>query len=377
MKQKSISILKNLRHPNGLFSASKKNVSTGYNMAWIRDNVYECLGLEGFEDELITQTYQTMLDIFLKHEQKIDNAILNPPSNKQEYLHARYFPHNLEESREEWGNKQNDMIGAFLFKISDLTQKGFKIVRDRNDIRILQKLVKYLDSISYYRDPDNGMWEENEEIHSSSVGACVAGLKKLRETKFIMDEKEATVTTCELSATGGTDGIFNKKSKTNYKKRTNKNTNKKTTKIYVPEELIQKGMDTLEVLLPRESVTKRADLALLSLIWPYEIATKEQAKQILKNVEEDLVREKGVIRYIGDKYYNENGEAEWTMGFPWLAIIHKKIRNRKKYKFYLGRSLSCQNKLMEMPELYYANSRIHNQNSPLGWAQSLLIAALE
>ena len=149
------------------------------------------------------------------------------------------------------------------------------------------------------------------------------------------------------------------------------------TKIYVPEELIQKGMDTLEVLLPRESVTKRADLALLSLIWPYEIATKEQAKQILKNVEEDLVREKGVIRYIGDKYYNENGEAEWTMGFPWLAIIHKKIRNRKKYKFYLGRSLSCQNKLMEMPELYYANSRIHNQNSPLGWAQSLLIAALE
>jgi len=335
MKQASILILKKLRHENGLFSASKKDVSTGYNMAWIRDNVYECLGLEKSEKLLVTQTYQTMLDIFLKHENKIDSAILNPPKNKQDYLHARYFPHNLEESKEEWGNKQNDMVGTFLFKISDLTQKGLKIIRNQNDIRILQKLVKYLDSISYYRDPDNGMWEEKEEIHSSSVGACVAGLKKLKETEF----------------------------------------NK--TMIYVPEELIKKGMDTLEVLLPRESVTKKVDLALLSLIWPFEIATKEQAKEILKNVEENLVREKGVVRYIRDSYYNENGEAEWTMGFPWLAIIYRKLKNQKKYKFYMNKSLSCQNKSKEMPELYFAKSQKHNQNSPLGWAQSLLIVAME
>ena len=339
MKQASITILKNLRHPNGLFSASKKDVSTGYNMAWIRDNVYECLGLEKSEKKLVIQTYQAMLDIFLKHENKIDSAILSPPKNKQDYLHARYFPNNLEESKEEWGNKQNDMIGAFLFKISDLSQKGFKIIRDENDIRILQKLVKYLDSISYYRDPDNGMWEENEEIHSSSVGACVAGLKKLKETGFVIEKKKSFV--------------------------------------YVPEELIQKGMDTLEVLLPKESVTKKADLALLSLIWPYEIVTKSQAREILKNVEETLVRERGVIRYSGDRYYNQNGEAEWTMGFPWLAIIYKKMRNQKKYKLYLDKSLSCINPMKELPELYLAKTKKHNHNSPLGWSQSLLIAALE
>ena len=339
MKQISISILKNLRHPNGLFSASKKDVSTGYNMAWIRDNVYECLGLEKSEKWLVTQTYQTMLDIFLKHEKKIDSAILNPPRDKMDYLHARYFPHNLEESKEEWGNKQNDMIGAFLFKIADLTQKRFKIIRDENDIRILQKLVKYLDSISYYRDCDNGIWEEKEEIHSSSVGACAAGLKKLKETEFILGKKKSFV--------------------------------------YVPDELIQKGMDTLEVLLPRESVTKRVDLALLSLIWPFDIATKEQAREILENVENHLVREKGVIRYLGDRYYNANGEAEWTMGFPWLAIIHKKLKNQKKYKFYLGKSLSCKNLLGQLPELYFAKSGKHNENSPLGWSQSLLIVAME
>ena len=373
MKQASITILKNLRHPNGLFSASKKDVSTGYNMAWIRDNVYECLGLEKSEKKLVIQTYQAMLDIFLKHENKIDSAILSPPKNKQDYLHARYFPNNLEESKEEWGNKQNDMIGAFLFKISDLSQKGFKIVRDENDIRILQKLVKYLDSISYYRDPDNGMWEENEEIHSSSVGACVAGLKKLKETGFVIEKKSKNN---KISKRSDCDDLRKVVPKEEQMEVLIKNRTKKIN-IYVPEELIQKGMDTLEVLLPKESVTKKADLALLSLIWPYEIMTKSQAKQILKNVEENLVRERGVIRYSGDRYYNQNGEAEWTMGFPWLAIIYKKMRNQKKYKLYLNKSLSCINPIKELPELYLAKTKKHNQNSPLGWSQSLLIAALE
>ena len=364
MKQTSISILKNLRHENGLFSASKKDVSTGYNMAWIRDNVYECLGLEKSEKWLVTQTYQTMLDIFIKHERKIDWAILSPPKNKQDYLHARYFPHNLEESKEEWGNKQNDMVGAFLFKISDLTQKGFKIIRNENDIRILQKLVKYLDSISYYRDCDNGIWEENEEIHSSSVGACVAGLKKIKETEFIIEKKRSDCDDLRKFLPKEEQMEVSTKIRT------------RKIRIFVPDELIQKGIDTLEVLLPGESVTKKADLALLSLIWPYEIATKAQTAQILENVEKHLVRERGVIRYVGDRYYNEKGEAEWTMGFPWLAIIYKKLKNQKKYKDYLRRSLSCQNKLREMPELYLAKSRKHNQNSPLGWSQSLLIVAM-
>ncbi|MEM4336853.1 MAG: glycoside hydrolase family 15 protein [Candidatus Woesearchaeota archaeon] len=335
---KSLDILKSLRYQNGLFSASKKDVNTGYNMAWIRDNIYSCIGLENFDRELVIQTYRTMLDIFLKHEKKLDNAIANPPKNKMDYLHPRYHPLTLEELEEEWGNKQNDMVGSFLFKISELTQRGFCIIRDENDIRIIQKLVRYLDAINYYRDCDNGMWEENEEVHSSSVGACVAGLKKVKETEFRI--------------------------------------NKYKTKIFVPEELIQKGIDTLEVLLPRESVTKKVDMALLSLIWPYNITTKKQAEQILENVEKYLVRDKGVIRYVGDKYYYNNGEAEWTMGFPWLAIAYKKTGNIRKYKEYLAKSLNCQNKIMEMPELYFARSEKHNQNSPLAWAQSLLITAI-
>lgn len=326
----NIKILKNLRYPTGLFAAAKKTVSTGYNMAWIRDNCYCAMGLEKFDKEVVEMTYHAMLNIFLKHESKIDSAIKNPPRNKMEYLHARYYPETFEESQQDWGNKQNDMIGLFLFKAAELTKNKFKIIRNETDYRIIQKLVNYLESIQYYRDVDNGMWEEKEEVHASSVGACVAGLKKVKE-------------------------VFKE--------------------INVPKDLIEKGIATLNVLLPRESVTKKADLALLSLIWPYNVATKEQAKQILKNVEENLVRENGVIRYTGDGYYNKNGEAEWTMGFPWLAIIYKNLKDKKKYQHYSEKALSVMNSNGEMPELYYSKSDVHNLNSPLGWAQSLLICS--
>jgi len=328
----NIAILKELRHPTGLFSAAGKKVKTGYNMAWVRDNIYASIGLENFDREIVVSVYHAILNIFIKHETKIDSAIKNPPKNKQDYLHARYFPETMEESQQEWGNKQNDMIGLFLFKTSELTQKKFKIIRDKNDLRILQKLVNYLASIQYYRDIDNGIWEENEEVHASSVGACVAGLKKLSET---------------------------------------------FSKIKVPKELIEKGFMTLNVLLPKESMTKDIDMALLSLIWPCNIVSKEQSKMILKNVEENLVREKGLIRYPGDRYYWDDGEAEWTMGFPWLAIIYKNLKNKRKYNFYLQKAVSAMNTKGELPELYFSKTSKHNDNTPLGWAQSLLIEAME
>ena len=215
------------------------------------------------------------------------------------------------------------------FKISDLELKGVKVIRDERDLRILQKLVYYLRSVEYWNDRDNGMWEENEEVHASSVGACVAGLKKASKL------------------------------------------------VDVDPELIKKGEMVLKKILPRESETKDADLALLSLIYPYNVVNKKTAMQILKNVEKKLVREKGVIRYEDDQYYNENGEAEWTMGLAWLAIIYKQMNIPNKYAFYMRKCVSAINNKGELPELYFANSDVHNENSPLGWAQSLFLVMME
>jgi len=323
---KNIQILQELREKNGLFLASRREVKTGYDKAWVRDNIYCALGLEVIDAKKAILTYQALFDIFLKHEYKIDHAIKVKPQFAFEYIHARYNPITLEEFYDDWGNKQNDAIGAFLFKVGDLLDKEFKVIRDENDNRILQKLVFYLNSVEYWHDKDSGMWEEDQEIHASSVGACVAGLKKISRY------------------------------------------------VYVPEDLIYKGEVKLNSLLPKESLTKKVDLALLSLIYPYNIVSAKQRDQILRNVEKHLIRKNGVIRYVGDKYYNDGFEASWTLGFVWLAIIYKQLGQMKKYKSYLSKTFNVMNSKGELPELYLSNG-MPNENTPLAWAQSMLVIA--
>ncbi len=326
----SITILKTLQHSSGLFSAAAKNVTTGYNKAWIRDNIYAALGLEAARDiPALVKTYHALLDLLKKHEYKIDWMIKQPhPKHSWRYIHARYDPNTYDEFLENWGNKQNDAIGALLFKLGDFIHKGLPIIRDKQDRILIQKLVHYLGTIEYWQDPDNGMWEEQEQIHASSIGACLAGLIAVQDI------------------------------------------------VHVPEHLITLGRKALDALLPKESATKTTDLALLSLLYPYNILTPQQQKTILHNVETHLVRDKGVIRYNGDKYYsNKMGEATWTLGFPWLAIIYKQLGNTQKYNYYLKKTQESANQQGELPELYYARSAQHNENTPLAWAMGLWAVA--
>ncbi len=207
--EQHLKILEGLKYDTGLFAASQKNVSTGYDKSWLRDNFYECLAFEIIKDyDTVEKTYLAILQIFLKHESKIDAAILNKPKFKHEYIHARYDPENFNEFWEDWGNKQNDAIGAILFKIGELeaVQKR-KFIKTPDEVRILNKLVKYLGSIEYWQDPDSGMWENDEEVHASSVGACLAGLISIKRV----------------------DGVD------------------------VPDDLIEKGRKALDKILPRES----------------------------------------------------------------------------------------------------------------------------
>src|SRR6185295_10987236 len=150
------------------------------------------------------------------------------PEHTHQYIHPRYHPQTFDEFWEEWGNKQNDSVGCILFKLGELeTQKPGSIIESDDDRRVVQKLVWYLSTLEYWHDPDSGMWEENQEIHASSVGSCVAGLKMARHI----------------------DGVE------------------------VPDDLIALGEQVLRAILPRESEKKFVDLALLSLIWPYDVVT--------------------------------------------------------------------------------------------------------
>ncbi|MCI0533292.1 glycoside hydrolase family 15 protein, partial [bacterium] len=72
--------IRELSTESGLFLASSKSVPTGYNKAWLRDNFYTALAFEQTGDyETVRKVYRAILDIFLKHEYKIDWAVKQKP----------------------------------------------------------------------------------------------------------------------------------------------------------------------------------------------------------------------------------------------------------------------------------------------------------
>lgn len=326
-----------LRAPTGLFTASASDVTTGYNKAWLRDIYFMTLGFKYTgEMDVVKDAAKALMQILAKHKEKITWAVENKPFETWQYIHARYNPETFDEYWEEWGNKQHDAVGEVLYLIADCEVAGHKVVETEEDKALVQMLVNYLNSIEYWHDADSGIWEENQEVRASSIGSVVRALMTAKQLSFIT----------------------------------------------IPEDAIEKGQKALHELLPRETATRFCDLALLTLIFPFEVTTEEETKKILENVEYFLTRDMGVIRYRNDRYYNRNEkdgyseEAEWSMGFAWLSIIYAKLGNLDKAKEYLERSEKTVNKDGLIPELWYSHTEKSNDNIPLGWAESMHVVAL-
>lgn len=328
--------VRKLKKPSGVFTASAHTVGTGYDKAWLRDIYFMLLGfLETGDIETVREATRALLSVFVKHETKIDWAIKHKPHETWQYIHARFHPETFEEYWEEWGNRQNDAVGEVLNSICELEIRDASVVEGDAERRVVQKIISYLDRIEYWHDADNGIWEEDLEIHASSVASVVAALKKARQVSWLL----------------------------------------------VPDEMIHKGEEALRALLPRESARKFCDLALLSVIYPFNEATESETLHILRNVEYHLTRDRGVIRYKNDRYYNNNEdgyseEAEWCMGLSWLSIIYADRAEPAKAQYYLEKARKTITALGQIPELYYSHTDTPNENTPLGWAESMYVVAL-
>lgn len=312
-------VLETMRLPNGTYVASP---SKDYSYVWIRDTVYAVLPYLTSRCNRYEQTFHALLDLFRRYEWKIDIHTQKKPVFPYEFIHARYSK-ELTELEQPWGHAQNDAVGLFLWGVGEGVRYGKQILRDEQDRQIIQKLVQYLSCLEYWQMPDNGMWEEYVELHASSVGACVAGLRSVRLL------------------------------------------------VEVPEELIAKGEQALHKLLPKESESKDTDLALLSLIYPYQIVSREMAFQILENITGKLERTYGCIRYQGDRYYNEGQEAEWCFGFPWLGLCYSMLGNEQKAREYWEKTKRILPPDGRMPELYVGGTNRPNGNKPLAWAVAM------
>ncbi|RBW71372.1 glycoside hydrolase family 15 protein [Bacillus taeanensis] len=317
--EKLLNVLDTMRLSNGAYTASR---SKDYDYVWIRDVCYTVIPYLTSSCGRYEEAYYALFDLLKRYEWKIDIHTKQKPEYLYEHIHARYSK-NLTEIHVEWGHAQHDAIGIFLWGVGEGVRHGKKMIRDQKDLEIVQKLVYYLECVQYWQDEDNGMWEENLELHASSVGACVAGLKAVKML------------------------------------------------VVVPQHIIRKGEETLRFLLPRESQTKDADLALLSLIYPYHVVSRKTAQQILNRVTTKLERKYGCIRYENDQYYNNGSEAEWCFGFPWLGLCYSELGTNDKVLEYWKKTEQILPENGEVPELYIGGTDKPNGNTPLAWAVAM------
>lgn len=330
-----LGVIRTMQTPTGVFTASGQD--TFYNKAWLRDIYFIVLSfLEVGEIETVKNAAKALLTVFVKHESKINWAIEHKPHATWQYIHARFHPETFEEYWEEWGNSQNDAVGEVLNLLVELELRGESVIETDTERAVVQKIINYLVRLEYWHDPDNGIWEESMEVHASSIGSVVAALKKAKQVAWLQ----------------------------------------------VPEEAIVEGERALTALLPRESANKFVDLALMTLIYPFHVTTEEQTLEILKNVEYHLVRDKGVLRYKFDRYYNANEdgyseEAEWCFGLSWLAIIYAERGQKDRAWYYLERAKLAVTPQGTVPEAYFSHTNEPNPNTPLAWAESMYVIALK
>jgi len=344
----ALRVLDGMYHYNGGYSASPQG---HYQAFWLRDIMYCTVAKEYMGDfGSVKRSFALILDILDKYADKIDSCIDNMPTGKHNFLHARFRAHTLEEFADEWGHNQLDIFGLLLYKVGNLQMKGVEVLRDLRDVKRIQDIIWYLYSIRWFDAPDYGVWEEGPELHSSSIGAVLAGLMSVRDN---------------------------------------------IKEVRVPARFIEQGQQALKKVLPRESASRPYDLSQLSLIWPYRVLDHDMRLQVLANVEGMLCREHGVCRYPGDRYYNpdpwqpDDKEAQWPMGLAWLAVVYAKMADEyllkgdgreainllKKAHHYVLRTEKTMVAEYHIPELYMDGKP--NQNTPLAWAQAMYIIAVQ
>ncbi|HUS26662.1 MAG TPA: glycoside hydrolase family 15 protein [Nevskiaceae bacterium] len=342
--------------------------TTGYGMAWMRDNVHIAHALQqSGNSAAAARTGQAILNIFKTHYSKDPGS--RPP--------VRVVGDTLAVDTDIMRSKQNDSIGYALWLASRFITNNV-LEPTKENIDTVMQTVRYLDHIQYWQDDDSGHWEEARKVNASSIGTVVAGLKAVK-------------------AMG---------------RQTNHNIDL--------DELIGKGVQSLQAILPYETrqpaeAVRRYDAALLFLVEPLNIVSPEQAEKIVQDISIHLVRDKGIIRYPGDTYWapdfksvmdaderttsapgrleqrnllakgiqQSKTEAQWTLFDPILSVYWGRRGNRERQLLHLDRSLaqltpSTDGQIWHLPEAYFLENGqwVPNDHRPILWAQANLLLAL-
>jgi len=385
----------------GLLPASTAvNVHGNYTDAWVRDNVYSILSAWGLAlayrrvedsyaeknsgrayllEQSVVKLMRGLLTAMMRQAPKVEK--FKHTQNPLDALHAKYDTKTgaVVVGDHEWGHLQLDATSLFLLMLAQMTASGLRIVFTIDEVNFVQNLVHYISRT--YRTPDYGIWERGHktnhgiaELNASSIGMAKAALEAL--SGFNLFGKE-----------GGQASV-----------------------VHVISDDIARTRITLESLLPRESISKEADSAVLSITGFPAFAVDNQ---IIRARTEAIICEKLEGRY-GCKRFLLDGhqtaiedshrlhydphelkqfmdiECEWPLFFTYLLLNNVFTGDNDaalRYRAKLESLLVEQDGRQLLPELYsvpkdlieaekanpHSQQRVPNENVPLVWAQSLFM----
>ena len=380
----------------GLLPASTAvNVHGNYTDAWVRDNVYSILAAWGLAlayrrveenqertyllEQSVVKLMRGLLTAMMRQAPKVEK--FKQSQNPMDALHAKYDTKSgaCVVGDHEWGHLQLDATSLFLLMLAQMTASGLRIVFTIDEVNFVQNLVHYISRT--YRIPDYGIWERGNkinhgiaELNASSVGMAKAALEAMSG--------------CNLFGKDGGQAAV----------------------IHVISDDIARTRITLESLLPRESISKETDSAVLSITGFPAFAVDNQS---IRKKTEAIICEKlegryGCKRFLLDghqtaiedchrSYYDPHElkqfmdiECEWPLFFTYLlltSLFTGDVEAATRYRNKLESLLVGQNGRLLLPELYsvpkdsiaaekanpHSQERVPNENIPLVWAQSLFI----
>ncbi|MGB6020429.1 MAG: glycoside hydrolase family 15 protein [Sulfurimonadaceae bacterium] len=380
----------------GLLPASTAvNAHGDYTDAWVRDNVYSILGVWGLAlsyrkhnpdhhrsyllSQSVVKLMRGLLSAMMHQSDRIEafKTSLNPT----DALHAKYGTNTglAVVGDDEWGHLQLDATSLYVLMIAQMTASGLRLIYTMDEVDFVQNLVHYISRT--YCTPDFGIWERGNkinhgttEINCSSVGMAKAALEAI-------------------------DGfnLFG-------------NVASHEAVIHVVPSDIARSRFTLHGLLPRESISKETDAALLSIIgYPgYAVEDEELVKLTRDKIIKKLAGRYGCKRFLLDGHQSsvedatrlhyepselrefEDIESEWPLFFTYLlldALMREDAEEIKRWQKKLEPLFVEQDGQRLLPELYIvpkeliaaekqnpgSQTRIPNENVPLVWAQSLFM----
>lgn len=382
----------------GLLPASTAITTHGdYTDAWVRDNVYSIMCVWSLGSAYQKSGETTRSDILNQSTTKLMRGLLQSmmrQSSKVEKfkhtldpldcLHAKYNTQtglNVVDDHE-WGHLQIDATSIFLLMLAQMTASGLRIINTIDEVDFVQNLIYYI--AFAYRTPDYGIWERGNkinngktEINASSVGMAKAALQALDGFNLFGEQGSPRAVVHTIP-----DGI-------------------------------SRARNTLRHLLPRESISKEVDAALLSIIgFPaFAVGSTILVEKTRHKILQELSGKYGCKRFLWDghqtviedhnrMYYEhaelagfDNIESEWPLFYTYLyiqALFDNDQATASKYRKKLEDVMVEVDGKQLLPELYFVDQeeleaerenpgsqpRKPNENIPLVWAQSLYYTGL-